>query len=137
MIPSPQWGEGKGEGGLGVVDTVIVILIISVFIGVFIPRYYRLAKEAQEIQLKAELNNIRMSLDLYKLHNSEYPKDLRELITKKYLASYKEDTIFKDEYLKVRSLDEDGYPLDPFNNKFKYDPNTGRVLSATAGYEKW
>ena len=133
MIPSPQWGEG----GLGVVDTVIVVLIISVFIGVFIPRYYRLAKDAQEIQLKAELNNIRMSLDLYKLHNSEYPKDLRELITKKYLSPYKEGTIFKEEYLKTSSLDEEGYPLDPFNNKFKYDPNTGRVLSATAGYEKW
>ncbi|MBI5043775.1 MAG: type II secretion system protein GspG [Nitrospirae bacterium] len=136
-IPSPQWGEGKGEGGLGVIDTVIVVLIISVFIGVFIPRYYRLAKEAQETQLKAELNNIRMSLDLYKLHNSEYPKDLRELITKKYMAPYKEGTIFKEEYLKTRSLDEDGYPLDPFNNRFKYDPNTGRVASATPGYEKW
>jgi competence protein ComGC len=125
------------QRGFGVVDTVIVVLIISVFIGVFIPRYYRIAREAQEIQLKAELNNIRMSLDLYKLHNSEYPKDLRELITKKYMAPYKEGTIFKEEYLDARSLDEDGYPLDPFNNKFKYNPNTGRVSSSTAGYERW
>jgi len=125
------------QRGLGVIDTVIVVLIISVFIVVFIPRYYRIAREAQETQLKAELNNIRMSLDLYKMHNSEYPKDLHELITKKYLAPYKDDAIFKEEYLKTHSLDEDGYPLDPFNNKFKYDPNTGRVSSSSAGYEKW
>ena len=74
------------QRGLGVIDTVIVVLIISVFIVVFIPRYYRIAREAQETQLKAELNNIRMSLDLFKLYNTEYPKDLRELITNKYLA---------------------------------------------------
>ncbi len=125
------------QRGLGVIDTVIVVLIISVFVVVFIPRYYRIAKEAQETQLKAELNNIRMSLDLYKMHNSEYPKDLRELITKKYLSPYKEDTIFKEEYLKPHSLDENGYPLDPFKNKFKYDPITGMVASSSAGYEKW
>lgn len=125
------------QKGLGVIDTVIVVLIVSVFIGVFIPRYYRIARESQEIALRAGLNNIRMSLDLYKLHNGEYPKDLRELITKKYTAPYKEGTIFKEEYLNAHSLDEDGYPLDPFNNKFKYNPNTGRVSSSTAGYERW
>ncbi len=125
------------QKGLGVIDTVIVVLIVSVFIGVFIPRYYRIARESQEIALMAGLNNIRMSLDLYKMHNTEYPKDLRELITKKYTASYKEGTIFKEEYLNAHSLDEDGYPIDPFDNRFKYDPNTGKVSSQTTGYEGW
>ena len=39
------------QKGLGVIDTVIVVLIVSVFIGVFIPRYYRIARESQEIAL--------------------------------------------------------------------------------------
>ncbi len=127
----------SNQKGLGAIDTVVVVLIMSVFVFVFIPRYYRLAREAQELQLKAELNNIRMSLDLYKLHNSEYPKDLRELITKKYLAPYKEGTIFKEEYLNAHSLDDEGYPLDPFNNRFKYNSKTGKVSSSTRGYEDW
>ncbi len=125
------------QKGLGVIDTVIVVLIISVFIGVFIPRYYRIARESQEIALRAGLNNIRMSLDLYKLHNGEYPKDLRELITKKYIQPYREDTIFKGEYLKDHALDNEGYPIDPFNNRYKYDPNRGKVSSITTGYEGW
>ena len=101
------------QKGLGVIDTVIVVLIVSVFIGVFIPRYYRIARESQEIALMAGLNNIRMSLDLYKMHNTEYPKDLRELITKKYIEPYKEGTIFKEEYLKAHSLRQRGLSHRP------------------------
>ncbi|MBI3595848.1 MAG: type II secretion system protein [Nitrospirae bacterium] len=127
----------KGEQGLGIVDTLIVLVLISIFIGVLLPKYQRMAQEAREVALQISLGNIRKAMQMYVLTKQKIPTDLRVLMNERYAFPIKEGTIFTDQYLKAIALDEAGYPMDPFGNRFGYDPSNGRVYSTTKGYEKW
>ena len=126
----------KGEQGLGIIDTLIVLVLISVFIGVLMPRYERTAREAQEVALQISLGNIRKAVQVYVLTQKRIPAGLRDLMKEKYILSTREGTIFTTEYLRAVSMDEDGYPIDPFGNRYGYDPSNGRVYSTTEGYDK-
>lgn len=127
----------KGEQGLGIVDTLIVVVLISIFMGVLIPKYQRMAREAREVALQISLGNIRKAIQVYVLTKQKIPADLRDLLREKYIFPIQEGTVFTDQYLKTNALDHTGYPVDPFGNRFGYDPNTGRLYSMTKGYEKW
>ncbi|MBI3812685.1 MAG: type II secretion system protein [Nitrospirae bacterium] len=127
----------KGEQGLGIVDTLIVVVLISIFMGVLLPKYQRMAQEAREVALQISLGNIRKAIQLYVLTRQKIPADLRDLIREKYIFPIQEGTVFSDQYLKANALDNTGYPVDPFGNRYGYDPNIGRLYSTTKGYEKW
>ncbi len=127
----------NGERGLGIIDTLIVLVLISVFIGVLIPKYERTAREAQEVALRMSLSNIRMAIQVYVLTQRRIPSDLQELLKERYVLPTKEGTIFTDQYLKTSAVDESGRPIDPFGKPFGYEPASGRVYSTTRGYETW
>ncbi|MBI5756299.1 MAG: hypothetical protein HZA12_05175 [Nitrospirae bacterium] len=130
-------GQGFNEKGLGIIDTIIVCLLISIMFVVLIPRYQRMAREARETALRMGLINIRTSIQLYVMLNNKPPEDLKELLGKRYIIPTKEGTIFNDQYLKGLAMDSEGYPIDPFGNRYSYEPKAGRVSSTTEGYEKW
>jgi type II secretory pathway pseudopilin PulG len=127
----------KGEQGLGIIDTLIVVVLISIFFGVLIPKYQRMAREAREVALQISLGNIRKAIQVYVLTQQKIPADLRDLIREKYIFPIQEGTVFTDQYLKTNALDPAGYPVDPFGNRYGYDPKIGRLYSMTQGYEKW
>jgi len=126
----------KGEQGLGIVDTLIVVVLISVFMGVLIPKYQRMAQEAREVAMQISIGNIRKAIQVYVLTKQKIPGDLRDLIREQYVVPMKEGTIFTDQYLKTAAMDEAGYPVDPFGNRYGYEPSNGRVYSTTKGFEK-
>ena len=135
--------ERLGQAGFTILDTLVTLSLIGILIWVVIPRYERVAVEAQKVALKTELGGIRMSLQWYQIRNGKHPADLRDLLKEKYLAPTQEagkeaeKKIFEQAYLETRSLDVEGYVLDPFGNRLGYDPKTGRVWSRTKGYEDW
>jgi type II secretory pathway pseudopilin PulG len=126
-----------GEKGLGIIDTLIVLVLISILIGVVIPKYQRMADEARETALKMGLQNIRMAIRVYHMVNQGYPADLKDLVNKRFILPVREDTIFSQEYLRTLAMDADGYPLDPYGNRYRYDSISGHVASITEGYENW
>jgi len=127
----------KGEQGLGIFDTLVVVILISILMGVLLPRYQRMAQEAQEVALRISLENIRKAIQVYVLTKQKIPADLRDLIREKYVLPIEQGTVFTDQYLKSNALDETGFPVDPFGNRYGYDPKIGRLYSTTQGYEKW
>jgi len=127
----------KGEQGLGIIDTLIVVVLISVFMGVLIPKYQRMAQEAREVAMQISIGNIRKAIQVYVLTKQKIPADIRDLIREQYVVPMNKGTIFTDQYLKTATLDEAGYPIDPFGNRYGYDPKIGRLYSTTKGYEKW
>lgn len=127
----------KDESGLGIIDTLVALMIIAVLIGFVIPRYQQMAVEARESALRIGLDSIRKAVTVYVLINHRVPTDLRELTREKLLIPMREDTIFKTEYLKTLATDDEGYPVDPFGQRYAFDPATGAVVSTTEGYEKW
>jgi len=127
----------KGEQGLGIVDTLIVVVLLSIFIGVLLPKYQRMAEEARETALQMSLGNLRKAVQVYVLTQRKIPADLRVLMKERFAVPIQEGTIFTEQYLKTNALDEAGYPIDPFGNRYGYDPSNGRVYSTTKGYKTW
>ena len=127
----------KEEQGLGIFDTLIVLVLISIFIVVLIPKYQHIAQEAQETALRMGLYNIRMAVGVYQIVNHRNPDDLRDLINKKFVIPIREDTLFTQEYLRLLAVDPEGHPLDPFGNRYRYDRVSGHAASTTKGYETW
>ena len=123
--------------GFTVFDTLLVCILVAGLMVLLMTHYGRMVQEARETALKAGLVNIRLSIQLYQGLNGRYPVDLKELLSKRFLIPVKEGTIFSDRYLRSQALDPNGYPIDPFGQRYGYDPTLGRVSSRTDGYEHW
>jgi hypothetical protein len=83
------------------------------------------------------LASLRQAVTVYQLTRQHAPVDLKALIAERYVVPTKEGTIFTDHYVKLAALDADGFPIDPFGNRYGYDPATGVVRATTRGYEAW
>jgi hypothetical protein len=127
----------RAESRKSVFDAVLVfVLVLGLAAGVMV-NFDLLAREARETALRMSLGNIRMSVRLYHALHERYPRDVKELLTTGYLVPTKQGTIFRDRYLEAQALDQDGYPVDPFGHRYRYDSTRGRVTSSTEGYEQW
>ena len=134
----------KDAKGLTVIDALISLCMIGILIGVVIPKYQRVAREAQEAALKMGLTNIRTSIRLFQILNERNPRSLKELLENDVLfpARIGKDpyvsTIFLDEkYLVKQAQDAEGQLVDAFENRYAYDPVLGEVKATTKGYENW
>jgi type II secretory pathway pseudopilin PulG len=131
------------EKGITIVETLITLCLIAVLVGVVVPKYQRVAREAQETALKAGLTNIRLSITLFKMLNNRNPKDINELTEKEVMLPARigrdpyTGSIFKQKYLIPQVKDANGNILDAFGNPFLYDAARGEVKSSTKGYETW
>lgn len=128
----------RGEqAGFTVFDTLLVCILIAGLMAVWMAYYGQMIRQAKETALQTDLSSIRLSIQLYRLLNGRYPGDLKELLTRRFLMPTKEGTIFNDQYLRAQALDHRGYPVDPFGERYRYDPVLGRVSPGTRGYENW
>jgi competence protein ComGC len=131
------------QRGLTILDTIITLCLIGILVGVVIPKYQKVAREAQEAALKAELTNIRTRITLFKILNSRNPDSLKEMMERKVLlpgrigSSAYNGSIFDEHYLLKNAIDAEGNKLDAFGNPFLYDNVRGEVKSTTQGYENW
>ncbi len=131
------------QKGLTILDTIITLCLIGILIGVVIPKYQRVAHEAQEAALKTSLSNIRTSIRLFHMLNGRNPRSLRELIEKDIMmpartgAEAYTGSIFKQKYLMQQAIDAQGNILDSFGTPFSYNEIQGEVRSTTKGYETW
>lgn len=131
------WRVFRNERGLGLFDTLLVCILVSILIGTVIPYYQRLEKKAREAALQTGLANLRKGVELYHLLQGEFPTDLKRLVHARYVIPVREDTFFSGEYLRDQAVDDEGNLLDPFGNRYRYDPKNRTVSSGTEGYEDW
>jgi type II secretory pathway pseudopilin PulG len=127
----------KWLAGFTIFDTLLVCILMAGLMAAFMIYYGRTIQESRKTALQTNLASIRLSIQLYHTLNGRYPKDLAELLTKRFLMPTREGTIFSDQYLKAQALDQGGYPIDPFGQRYRYDPALGHVSSGTHGYENW
>jgi type II secretory pathway pseudopilin PulG len=135
---------GKGlenRRGFTVLDALITLCLIGALFGVVVPKYQRVAHEARETALKAELTNIRMSITLFKVLNGRNPRSLNELVEKNVILPARigsdayTGSVFNQKYLMPNAVDGKGNILDAFGNPFTYDSRKGEVKATTEGYE--
>jgi competence protein ComGC len=131
------------QRGFTTVDAIITLCLIGILIGVVIPKYHKVAHEAQEAALKTGLANIRSSIRLFNILNRRNPKNLNELIERNVMLPARignnpfTGSVFDQKYLMQQAVDEQGNILDAFGNPYAYDPGRGEVRSITKGHENW
>lgn len=148
-LTTSRFGGSVGIGlkdvkGLTIIDAVITLCLIGILIGVVIPKYQRVAREAQEAALKMGLSNIRTSIRLFRMLKERNPRSLKELIENDVLLPARSGKdpyagpIFLDEkYLINQAQDAEGNLVDAFGNSYAYDPVRGELKASTKGYERW
>jgi type II secretory pathway pseudopilin PulG len=133
----------RDQRGFTIIDALITLCLIGILIGVVIPKYQRMAREAQAVAVKAELTSIRTSISLFRMLNNRNPESLRELIEKKVMLPARTGTdrysgsVFDRNYLMSQAVDSKGNIVDAFANPFAYDPARGEVKATTKGCEGW
>lgn len=94
-------------------------------------------RAAREVTLRMGLTTVRNAVLLYQIREGRTPPGLRTLLNDAYMLPTEQGTFFSRRYLERQALDTDGFPIDPFGNRFLYDPTDGTVRSQTKGYTTW
>lgn len=113
------------NSGRGLIEIIFIIVVVFVLYGVFVNQWIVTLQEARSVALENQLTNLKYSLHLYKILERDYPEDLREL-NKRYIG-IKEDSLYGRRYLELQFQDKEGYPVDLYGRRFKYDSKTGKI----------
>jgi len=127
----------KNRSGILLLDVAASLTIIAFLIWIFGGIIGTLSRNAKETALHYGLNNLRLSLNLYKMLHGSYPRDLRELLHSTIVLTQSERILFGEKFLFSLAMDKQGNAIDPFGNQFIYDFQKGVVGSQTKGYESW
>lgn len=145
MSPSIRNGRASpfNERGRTLFEALLALILVSLFLLIAVDRYTSSVRGVKEVALTVELNTMRSAINYFAIINGRLPESLKELASKDIMVT-KRDITGKDytvmiigKYVESMSTDAQGYPADPFGNRYQYDPKTGLVRSGTAGYEKW
>lgn len=128
-----------GQGGRTSFETVLAAILLFLLLIVAVEEYGRSVKPVRESALTVELSNLRSAIHYHIVLEGRLPASLNELmlVTKRDIEG--EDYILRiiGSFVGSMTTDEEGWPLDPFGNRYVYNAATGGVHSSTEGYEKW
>jgi len=97
------------QRGFTIVELLVVLSVIALLLSVITPRYLNKIEEGKEIALKQNLAVIRRSIDQYYSDQGTYPRQLNELVEKRYLRNIPDDPIAKTyEWTIIKERDPEG-----------------------------
>jgi hypothetical protein len=99
----------------------------------YLSRTLRVFREAA---LKNQLADLRMSLKTYEMVYGAPPADIRILLNEEMNLIPYSSQVIKKKYVESVRSDKEGFPLDPFGNRFVYRSDVGKIKSGTKGYEE-
>ena len=127
----------KKNNALTVFELAVSACIIFVLAGIFGIYVNRTLGSANKVALRNELINIRMALEYYRIVNGRFPDELKELFKKDLTFGREKSSIKKEYFLEPFRIDESGFLLDPFMNRYIYDRQNGWVYSRASGCQNW
>lgn len=130
------------ERGRSVFEALLVLAMIAVAVMLAIERFNSSANSLRETALTIELANLRRAVIHYTMLEKKLPGSLAGLASDNIEIPVKglqgeSRIIITGRFVETASRDKEGNPLDPFGNRYGYDPATGKVWSTTPGYGKW
>lgn len=120
-----------------VFELIVTCCVIFISIGIFAGYTNLTLRVAKETALQSELNNIRMSLEYYRMIHGAYPQDLSSLTKQILTENYLDSMIKNKPFLNHSRVDKNGNLIDIFMNKYSYNKLSGMVYSQTKGYQHW
>jgi general secretion pathway protein G len=93
MKPSRVRGQGSGVAGFTLIELIVVLAIIGLLVSLVAPHYAGRVKRAEETVLREDLMIMREALDKYFADAGQYPEELQDLVSKRYLRNVPSDPI--------------------------------------------
>ncbi len=122
---------------LTLIELLLVLCVVFILFGSFAIYANTTLRIAKETALQMELNNIRMSIEHYRIINGKFPESFNTLFNQKFSFKTPDGVIMYDNFLKPFRLDKRKNSLDPFLNRYYYDNLNGTVKTQTKRYENW
>ena len=118
--------------GFTLIELLVVLAIIAVLLTIATPRYLDHVTRAREATLRESLLVMRDAIDKYHGDTGEYPRDLKNLVEKRYLRKLPTDPITgrDDTWVELAQPDKPGRLYDIRSGA------EGQGLDGTA-YAEW
>jgi len=81
------------DRGFTLIELLVVLAIIATLLSLALPRYFHSVEHAREAVLRQNLATLRDALDKYYGDTGQYPNNLQDLVTRKYLRAIPVDPI--------------------------------------------
>ena len=92
--PALRLGKGRKTGlGFTLIELLVVMAIIATLLSIALPRYFGSVDHSKEVALRQDLKTMRSAIDQFHADTGRYPKDLEELVAKRYLSEVPPDPI--------------------------------------------
>ncbi len=79
--------------GFTLIELLVVMAIIGALLALAAPRYFQHVDRTKEAVLKSDLATMRDALDKYYADTGRYPKNLEDLVARRYLRKIPPDPI--------------------------------------------
>ncbi len=115
------------QGGFTLIEILVVITVIAILASIVSPMVFRNVGDAKATAARAQIEQLGLALDTYRLHNDRYPstaQGLASLVIKPVGEPEARD--WRGPYLKQ------GVPDDPWGRPYHY---TSPAASDPEGYE--
>jgi hypothetical protein len=138
--------ERKGERGATATEAAATAALVLSLFAVMIGLYSSAVSRAEEGVLRAQLRSLRNQERVFLVLSGRHPRDLRELVRSPLslfplgtadLPAAPVSQALRGEAVRPAAMDGEGFPIDPWGNRYAYESSNGRVRSATPGRERW
>ena len=85
--------DGSFHSGFTLVELLVVMAIIAILLTIAAPRYFNSVERSKEAVLRQDLNVMRDAIDKFHGDTGSYPRDLAELVEKRYLRAIPVDPL--------------------------------------------
>lgn len=93
MSGDRRTGPRAAGRGFTLVEMLVVLAIVSLLVALAVPRYVDRVEDAREAVLRENLKVVRTAIDRFQADAGRYPRDLAELVERRYLAALPHDPI--------------------------------------------
>jgi type II secretory pathway pseudopilin PulG len=115
-------------------EKIILLIIFLGLLGFVAANFFKQRELAKQQALYHQLVILRQGINMFQMTERRNPESLIELA----MASYKiQDDGATHRYVETVKVDDKAQVVDPFDNPYNYDKQTGWVRSSTPGFMDW
>jgi competence protein ComGC len=112
--------------GIIAFENILVLFFLIILFLIAMNYYHKYEDVLKERAAAEEVYHINSSIVVYYVLHGRFPEDIREITRDRQKIMYRE-TFFEKKYLEGIKTDKEGYPLDPWGNRYFYDKNDHMV----------
>lgn len=102
----------------------IFILIVATVLFSYFKKYEDVIKTRVAYE---QLYQINTAIVIYTMTKGRFPEDIKQLITEN-MITISGEAFFNKKYIEGLTVDSEGFPVDPWGKRYRYDKAKGLVF---------